>query len=220
MNLAILFSIASALLNPATFRASPIIHGDYVEVRTASVFAGPCHFNGEVMTTGCDAILAWHFTSGSFNNINLTNLRAVAVITSDSNLSDSTAPRRSELVIDSAAAAQSAALIAALRSHFSQSLGQITSIRQEPILFVHYARQYRVTALNFATLSVQGMPNDECCKQPNLVWYSPLIPLDWRKVGYTQNAAYTAGTLTDNWQRADENDAFYGQFSLPPAVAR
>ena len=27
------------------------LRGDYVEVRTASVFAGACHFNGEVVTT-------------------------------------------------------------------------------------------------------------------------------------------------------------------------
>ena len=36
------------------------IKGDYVEVRTASVFAGACHFNGEVTTTGRDALMAWN----------------------------------------------------------------------------------------------------------------------------------------------------------------
>ena len=30
------------------------LRGDYVEVRTASVFAGACHYNGEVVTTGRD----------------------------------------------------------------------------------------------------------------------------------------------------------------------
>ena len=58
------------------------------------------------------------------------------------------------------------------------------------------------------------MPNDECCKQPNLVWYSPLMPLDHRKVGYTDSAAYLAGTVGDPWQRSDENSAFYGSFSF------
>jgi hypothetical protein len=38
------------------------LRGDYVEVRTASVFAGACHYNGEVVTTGRDAIMAWNVT--------------------------------------------------------------------------------------------------------------------------------------------------------------
>ena len=43
------------------------VKGDYVEVRTASVFTGACHFNGEVVTTGREAIMAWNFTSGRWN---------------------------------------------------------------------------------------------------------------------------------------------------------
>jgi len=42
------------------------VKGDYVEVRTASVFAGACHYNGEVTTTGRDALMAWNVTSGNF----------------------------------------------------------------------------------------------------------------------------------------------------------
>ena len=40
--------------------ASNHITGDYVEARTASVFAGACHYNGELTTTGREAELAWH----------------------------------------------------------------------------------------------------------------------------------------------------------------
>ena len=44
-----LFSGATTLKSRAETES---IKGDYVEVRTASVFAGACHFNGEVTTTG------------------------------------------------------------------------------------------------------------------------------------------------------------------------
>ena len=47
------------------------IKGDYVEVRTASVFAGACHFNGEVVTAGREAIMAWSFSAGTWNGTNL-----------------------------------------------------------------------------------------------------------------------------------------------------
>ena len=48
------------------------LRGDYVEVRTASVFAGACHYNGEVVTTGRDAMMAWNVTSGSWQGVDLT----------------------------------------------------------------------------------------------------------------------------------------------------
>ena len=38
------------------------------------------------------------------------------------------------------------------------------------------------------------MPNDLCCKMPNLVWYTPLVGLENRKVGYTSKALYSGKT--------------------------
>src|SRR5436190_10178535 len=91
------------------------ITGDYVEVRTASVFAGPCHYNGELVTTGRDAIMAWNVAEGSFNGVNLAGTKLVAVVSADENLSDASAARKSEVMIDSSATnAQVAALTAML----------------------------------------------------------------------------------------------------------
>src|SRR5712691_13337040 len=73
------------------------VRGDYVEVRTASVFAGACHYNGEVTTTGRDALMAWNVTAGKWNGVDLAGVRAVAIVTSEVNLSDNDAARRSEI---------------------------------------------------------------------------------------------------------------------------
>src|ERR1044072_50430 len=62
------------------------LRGDYVEVRTASVFAVACHYNGEVVTTGRDALMAWNVTSGKWQNVDLSGVRAMAIVTSDSEL--------------------------------------------------------------------------------------------------------------------------------------
>src|SRR5437763_14568670 len=51
------------------------LKGDYVEVRTASVFAGACHFNGEVVTAGREAIMAWNFASGTWKGTKLDGMR-------------------------------------------------------------------------------------------------------------------------------------------------
>lgn len=205
-----LFNTGHAASTPA-----PVIKGDYVEARTASVFAGPCHYNGEVMYDGREAIMAWNVTSGSFNGVDLSGVRAVAVVSSQANLADETAARKSEITIDSSAsAAQADAMVADLESHFGKSLGDVITIRRAPVSFVRHDREFVVSAKGVARLDVQGMPNDECCKQPNLVWYSPLASVEGRKVGFTNEAEYSAAAVCDYWQRSGENSAFYGTFSF------
>src|SRR5262245_32885999 len=80
--------------------ASEKVAGEYVEARTASVYAGACHFNGEVVTTGRDAIMAWRFTSGSWNGVDLSGRLAMAALSSDENLGQEKAARKVEFVVD------------------------------------------------------------------------------------------------------------------------
>ncbi len=191
------------------------IAGDYVEARTASVFAGACHYNGEVVTTGYDAVMAWNFASGTWKGTDLAGLRAMAEVSSQSNLGDDTAPRKSELVVDASAThAQVAALVDFLRTDCGKQLGQIVSVHRTDVTFDRVGREYRVQAKGFGEMDVQPMANDECCTQPELVWYSPLMQLEHRKVGYTITSSYVAGTIGDPWQRSDENSAFYGAFAF------
>lgn len=189
------------------------LRGDYVEVRTASVFAGACHYNGEVTTTGRDAMMAWNVTSGSWQGTELTGVRAMAIVNSDSNLSDANAARQSEIIIDARASrAQSLAMLNALKEKYAAALGSVVSVRNAPINFTRDGRVYSVAA-DDAKMDVEGMPNDLCCKMPNLVWYKPLVGLEGRKVGYTTNAAYSGNSVTEPWSRSGENSAFYGSFA-------
>src|SRR5882672_7910494 len=100
------------------------VKGDYVEVRTASVFAGACHYNGEVTTTGRDALMAWNVKSGQWRGVDLAGVSVVAIVTADANLSDNGAARSSEIVIGSSASdAQSRAILEALKSRYAASFG-------------------------------------------------------------------------------------------------
>ena len=82
------------------------------------------------------------------------------------------------------------------------------------ISFDHTGKSYAVNAGRLASINVDAMPNDLCCKMPNLVWYSPLVSLSNRKVGYTSNASYAGDNLATAWQRSGENSAFYGSFAF------
>jgi len=191
------------------------IVGDYVEARTASVFAGPCHYNGELVTEGRQAILAWNINSGRWNGVDLAGVRAMASVVCDDNLSVDTAARKWELVIDrSATDAQATAVADLIRTRAAGQLGQLTSSRRANISFKHDTDGYNVVADGFADLMVHPMPDDRCCTEPHLVWYNPLSPIEHRKVGYTESADYVAAGNGDPWERSDENSAFYGAFSF------
>lgn len=189
------------------------LKGDYVEVRTASVFAGACHYNGEVTTAGREAMMAWNVTSGKWQGVDLTGVRVLAIVSSESNLGEKNAARQSELIIDSPSRAQSLAMLNAIKANYAASLGDIVKVRTAPIKFVRDGKTFAVAA-DDASINVEGMPNDLCCKMPNLVWYTPLVGLESRKVGYTTNATYSGDTVGDAWSNSGENSAFYGSFSF------
>jgi hypothetical protein len=190
------------------------LRGDYVEVRTASVFAGACHYNGEVVTTGRDAMMAWKVTNGQWQGVDLSGVRAIAIVSADANLAEDNAARKSEIIIDSnASRAQAVAMIKALKEKYAAALGTVAAVRNAPINFERNGRNYNVVT-NEASINVEAMPNDLCCKMPNLVWYTPLVGLENRKVGYTSKALYSGKVVGEPWSRSGENGAFYGTFSL------
>jgi hypothetical protein len=190
------------------------VRGDYVEVRTASVFAGACHYNGEVTTAGREAMMAWNFTSGRWQDIDLTGVRLMAIVSSDVNLSESNAGRQSEIIVDSSVSRTKAmAALNALKNNYAASLGTIVAVRFAPITFAHTGKTYEVTS-DGATINVEAMPNDLCCKMPNLVWYTPFVGLENRKVGYTTKALYSGNSVGEPWSRSGENSAFYGSFAF------
>lgn len=213
LTLAVMFIGISALVFSSQAE-SVSLRGDYVEVRTASVFAGACHYNGEVVTTGRDALMAWKVTSGKWQGVDLSGVRAVAIVSADANLGESNAGRQSEIIIDAGASrAQALAITNALKEKYAVSLGKIVEVRTAPISFERSGRTYAVVT-NEAAINVEAMPNDLCCKMPNLVWYAPLVGLENRKVGYTSKALYSGRVVGEPWSRSGENSAFYGTFSL------
>src|SRR6266480_181197 len=120
MSLAVM-AVFSSAITITSLGESGAIRGDYVEVRTASVFAGACHYNGEVTTTGRDALMAWSVTSGKWNGVDLTGMRAIAVVSSDDNLSNAQAGRRAELIIDkSASHEQTVVMLEAIKSRYAE----------------------------------------------------------------------------------------------------
>jgi hypothetical protein len=200
-------------LAPGASRApvsAPI--GDYVESRTAAVFCGACHYNGELVCTGNDAVMAWNFTGGTYQGVDLAGVRAMAAVTADTNLS-LTEDHKSQLVIDTAASDRQVAAVTALIRQKCAQLGRIVEVTRAPISFVHSDKGYTVKGEGFATLDVSYRTDDGCCKQPGNVWYSPLSPTANRMVGFTELVSFT-GALTAPWSKDGDDCAFYGNIAF------
>lgn len=214
-SLLVLLVVLASALAFSSQAVTTSVAGDYVEVRTASVFAGACHYNGELMTTGREAVLAWQIKTGQWQHVDLAGVRALAVVSADANLAEAQAARRAELVVDSAATeAQATAVVAALKSKYGALFGHVIVVRRAPVSFRHAGDAYVISAPNIAELNVRALPDNACCRMPQLVWYNPLVPLAGRKVGLTLNAAYAGGAAGERWQQARQNSAFYGSFAF------
>ena len=136
--------------------ASSHITGEYVEARTASVFCGPCHYNGEAVSTGKDGIMAWNINGGSYEGVSLAGLKAMADVTSTDNFNETTGIRQTELTFDDAATDQQmTAFTKLLKARMSSQLGDIVATHRAPITFTHEEKGYEVNAAGFAELSVQ-----------------------------------------------------------------
>src|SRR5438045_2686372 len=80
-----LFAASLVLLAAPAFAAPPL-RGEYVEARTAEVFAGGCVMSSQAETMGKTAVLAWRVTHGVYDGQTLDGLSVVAAVSGDRNL--------------------------------------------------------------------------------------------------------------------------------------
>ena len=210
----LMLSLVGAATAPSAALASPTnaVRGQYVEVRTASVFAGACHYNGERVTEGRSALAAWRFEGGSFRGADFAGVKVLAAIACDENLAESAAVRRSAITIDADTDAKASAAAAWILAQCADQLGSVVLIRRATIAFGDAAETFTISSKDFGSLSVEPMPDRACCSQPQLVWYQSLMSVDDRRVGYTQSASLDFRGVGPNWARRDENSAIYGTF--------
>lgn len=190
------------------------LRGDYAEARTCSVYAGGCHYSGEYVTAGREALLFWHIREGRWNGVDVSGLSVIAAVVADDNLAEPSAQRRSVLYLDARANLQQQKALAALfKKQYASLLGEISVVKSVPIRYTREDRQIAVDAPGVATLDISRYPCKHCV-QPHQVWYQPLVPIAEAEVASAKLAAYRDRQLGTIWQRGEENSVFVGEFSL------
>jgi len=200
------------LLSPPMPATAPCA-GRYVEARTASVYAGACHYNSEFVTAGREALCAWNIESGSYAGVDLAGVAIAAVVSSAANLDERGAARRSVVHVDAALApARAAAAVRWLAATRADLLGAIVEVRAVDLRVAIDAESYAVSAEGAFALRGAPLPDRACCAMPQNVWYAPLESLDLPLVGLDEAFEVRAPSLDRAWSRPGENAAFTGRF--------
>lgn len=212
----IAMTLALVALCPLVAVADDTLTGTYLEARSASVFAGACHYNGEFSNAGRKITMAFDIESGSFAGVSLAGVHVVAVVTASDNLDIEGLPRSSVIYVDEAATpAQQKAVVAAIRHHAAYALGEVLAVKTAPIRFDRTKTGFDVRVEKHVVLKVEELPDRACCNMPSNVWYKPFVKISDRLVGCTVTHRMTDATLGLKVLREDENSAFYGTFTLP-----
>jgi len=207
-------ALAAGLL-AGSAQAAPTVTGDYVESRSANVYVGACHREGELLTAGRNAVLAWNITEGAYQGTDLKGVKVVAVVAADKNLCFADAKRQSVLYVsESATPAQREAAVAMLKERAVQALGTVSAVKVAPVSFDAAGDLYRVQVTGAAFMKIKKAPGQLCCKQPYELWDKPFVPVSAFKPGYCVGVEYKDAGLLQAWSATDQNNAFFGQFSL------
>ncbi len=204
----------------APMRASSApVRGRYVEARTASVFAGACHYNGELVTAGKEALLAWHFDSGSVRGASLAGVDVVAVVRADDNLKLATTRRSVVYVPENSSEEVRAALLQVIEKQSHDQLGLIREVKPAKLSVAIGGETYAVNVDGVAELEGSLMADRACCSMPQSVWYEPLAKLDDRVVGKSDVFSFHDASFGAPFELHGNNDSFVGSFTYSPCCA-
>jgi hypothetical protein len=214
---------ATFMLAAAPAFAGGSIVGDYVEARTAEVFAGGCIMSSQAETMGREAVLAWHVRSGEYDGEQLAGLSVVAAVSGDRNLGireiggEAPSAVRGVVFVDqSATPAQRRALVRLAQTLSRGLITDIVEVKAVPVAYAATDATIAVTA-GEAKLAVQRHHHHTAgCGA--MKWFTPFSSIDGAIIGVTDANAYDGRALGIQWSDPNRKSAFSGTFTLTPAT--
>ena len=194
------------------------ITGEYVEARTAEVFAGGCVMNSEAETMGRQAIMAWRITSGSFEGVALDGLTVAAAVAGDRNLGmremggeEPTTVKAIITVDPRATAAQRDALVRFVRAMSRGLITEVVRVDTAPIKFATSQNYVEVSVPESMQLTVnKEMKHDPSCGA--MQWFKPFSTLEHAAMGVAEAHSFSGQGLGTKWSAPDKRSAFFGTF--------
>jgi hypothetical protein len=213
--------VTAVLASTVVYASDPgTVSGDYVEVRTAQVYAGGCIMGSEGEAAGREAILAWRVSQGAVNGVKLDGLSIVAAATADNNLGTADlggAPAhvlKSVVLVDERAdAAQREALVSMARNLAPTVVQRVVETRAVPIRFEKSGDTVRMRTNEASFDIVTGVPHSPNCGA--LKWFEPLARIEKTEIGLTLSQEWSGSALGPRWKQVsdDKRSSFVGTFS-------
>jgi len=187
------------------------VSGHYVEARSASVYAGACHFGSEYTTQGRQAVMAWALDGGSEHGVPLAGVQLVAVVSAQGNLAEQGSARESVVYLDADLPqdVRTAALSWLEREH-GDALGTVRRVKTGDVSVDSTGERYAVQVAGLVHVAGEAMPDRACCSMPENVLYQPLTAVDGRLVGQSEVLEVSDPDVGPSFVRRAENDAFVG----------
>jgi Protein of unknown function (DUF1326) len=214
--------IGALCLSACAALAGAAVSGDYIEVRSADVYTGPCFANSQVDLEGKQAILAWRIQKGSWQGVNLDGLSVLAVVQARATLGDpyhNPYPAKAVLIVDRRAnAAERHALEAMVRSEAGNLVRDVVRVDTAPIqLNVGRGDEHGSVSLeagNLVRIRTRSLcAGDHICGNEE-VYYPPLVQTAHAMPAFTLEDAFRGQGLGSEWTRADSRSAYVGTFAL------
>jgi hypothetical protein len=213
-----LVALVGAMLT--TIPASAAIKGNYVEVRSADVYTGPCFANSEENLAGNQAILGWTISEGAWKGTDLAGLGVVAVVQAHATLGDTyhnPYPAKAVVIVDSRATeSQRAALVDFARTMGGPLVTDVVRVEAAPITLAAGAEHGSVTLVagNLARIETRSLcAGDHLCGNEE-TYYPPLTHVAHAMPVFTLDESFQGQGLGSVWDRKDARSAFVGSFAL------
>jgi hypothetical protein len=211
------------LLMAAVMAQAQQIQGDYVESRTADVYAGYCFANSETGLTGNQAILGWRVRAGEWDGVNLEGLSVVGVVRAGATLGDpfgNPYPAKAMLVVDARAnEAQRAALISFARNMAGELFSNIIAVESAPIRLDviengGHSTNATLVAGSFAGVTTRAIADkDLVCGHEDL-YYQPLARTVHAMPAVAEVDRYSGQALGVTWSLTGKRSAFVATFNV------
>jgi hypothetical protein len=196
------------------------ITGEYVEARTAEVFAGGCIMNSEAETLGRQAVMAWRITSGAFDGVTLDGLTVAAAVAGDRNLGmremggEEPAAVKAIIIVDPRATAPQRDALVRLVHELSRGL--ITHVVRVDVAPVRFATSRKYVELSVPDNNILLTVNKEMKHDPScgaMQWFTPFTKLADAALGVAEEHSFAGQGLNTKWSAPNKRSAFFGTFT-------
>jgi len=206
-----------ALAVPAA--AADSITGTYLESRTCQVYTGPCFANAEMGLVGKEAVMAWNIETGNRNDVNLSGLSVVMVLSGNDTLGfrgvEDPKELKSAIIVDAKATAkQREALIAFAKEHSGRAGKQVVRVDAAPISMSLDSVELRgeLKAGNAVKLTTRKAKPGDCICSNEVQFYPPLAAVNRFAAGVAIEAEYNGAGLGTTWSTPESRSAYMGEF--------